>query len=76
MNESILSTNREHAVTAKNGWIMLPVVIALQLGSLALFIYSIATSDQNGGHPQSADRRWDGLAWPAARHRWDTVTRF
>src|SRR5881394_4373877 len=51
MNDSILNTNREHTVTVKNGWTMLPVIIAILFGSLALFIYSIATSDQNGGHP-------------------------
>jgi regulator of protease activity HflC (stomatin/prohibitin superfamily) len=51
MNESILNTNRERTVTVKNGWGMLAVVIALELGSIALFIYSIATGDQYGGHP-------------------------
>jgi len=51
MNDSILNTNREQAVIVKNGWAMLPTIIALELGSLALFFYSIATSDQLGGHP-------------------------
>jgi regulator of protease activity HflC (stomatin/prohibitin superfamily) len=51
MNESILSTNRERTVAVQSGWTMLPVVIALLLGGLGMFIYSIATSEQNGGHP-------------------------
>ncbi|HVV72798.1 MAG TPA: SPFH domain-containing protein, partial [Verrucomicrobiae bacterium] len=51
MNETLLSTNREQAVTVKSGWVMLPLTIALELGSVALFIYSIAMSDKNGGHP-------------------------
>jgi regulator of protease activity HflC (stomatin/prohibitin superfamily) len=51
MNESILTTNRERAISVKNGWVMLPTVIALELGSFGLFLYSIATSDQHGGHP-------------------------
>jgi regulator of protease activity HflC (stomatin/prohibitin superfamily) len=51
MNESILNTNRELVIAVKNGWVMLPTLIALELGSFGLFLYSIATSDQNGGHP-------------------------
>lgn len=51
MNESIFTSNRERAVSVHNGWVMLPVAIALELGSMALFIYAIATSDQNQGHP-------------------------
>jgi regulator of protease activity HflC (stomatin/prohibitin superfamily) len=54
MNESMLSTNRERTVAVQSGWAMLPVAIGLKLGGLALFIYSIATSDQNGGHPNWA----------------------
>src|SRR5258708_1761252 len=48
---STLNTNREQTVSVQNGWICLLVAICLGLGSLASFIYSIATSDQNGGHP-------------------------
>src|SRR3974390_579879 len=54
MNESTLSRNQERAISVKNGWVMLPTVIALELGSFGLFIYSIATSDQQGGHPNWA----------------------
>ncbi|HTL58140.1 MAG TPA: SPFH domain-containing protein [Candidatus Limnocylindrales bacterium] len=51
MNDSMINTNRERTVTVHNGWVMLPVLIALELGSLATFIYSVAVSNQNGGHP-------------------------
>ena len=43
--------NREQTITVQNGWVMLPVVILLELGSLALFIYSLAVIDNNNGHP-------------------------
>jgi regulator of protease activity HflC (stomatin/prohibitin superfamily) len=49
MNASTLATNREQAVRVQSGWVWLPVILGLILGSLALFIYSIA-SGQN--HPQ------------------------
>lgn len=51
MNELVSHTNQERTVTVHNGWVLLPTLIALGLGSLALFIYSIATSDQHQGHP-------------------------
>lgn len=51
MNAMTLETNRERAVNVHNGWILLPIIILLGLGSIVTFIYSIATSDQNGGHP-------------------------
>ncbi|HEV2392451.1 MAG TPA: SPFH domain-containing protein [Verrucomicrobiae bacterium] len=51
MNPTNANTNAERAVTVQNGWIWLPIVIILKLGSLALFIYSIAISDRFGGHP-------------------------
>jgi regulator of protease activity HflC (stomatin/prohibitin superfamily) len=43
--------NRERVVTVQSGWVWLPLVLLLELGGLALFIYSIAISDQHGGHP-------------------------
>jgi regulator of protease activity HflC (stomatin/prohibitin superfamily) len=52
MNGTVLNTNREQAVRVKSGWLMLPVLIGLELGCLALFIYSIAVADQYGGHPR------------------------
>jgi regulator of protease activity HflC (stomatin/prohibitin superfamily) len=51
MNEPTLSTNRESSIAVQRGAVMLPIDILLGLGSLALFIYSIAESDTNGGHP-------------------------
>jgi len=51
MNTPSLNTNREQEVRVHNGWIGLPLVILLQLGSLALFIYSIATAKNHGGEP-------------------------
>src|SRR5690242_13074214 len=51
MNEPTLTTNRESDVTVQRGAVMLPTLIVCELGSLALFIYSIAQSDYNGGHP-------------------------
>lgn len=51
MNATILDTNHERTVTVQNGWLLLPIIVLFGLGSLAGFIYSIATSDQNGGHP-------------------------
>jgi len=43
--------NREQAVTVKNGWIMLPLVVILILGSIALFTFSIVYGAQHLGHP-------------------------
>jgi regulator of protease activity HflC (stomatin/prohibitin superfamily) len=51
MNASTLNTNREVTLTAQNGWVWLPILILLQLGSIGAFIYSIASSPQYGGHP-------------------------
>jgi len=36
------SSNRERIVTVANGWVMLPLLFALMLGDIGLFIYSIA----------------------------------
>ncbi|HWW03317.1 MAG TPA: SPFH domain-containing protein [Candidatus Acidoferrum sp.] len=51
MNASTLNSNREQAVTVQNGWLWLPIVILLELGSIALFIYSMAAGDRDVGHP-------------------------
>jgi regulator of protease activity HflC (stomatin/prohibitin superfamily) len=51
MNDSTLTTNREQPTAVQRGAVMLPTIILLELGSLATFIYSIAMSDRNGGHP-------------------------
>lgn len=51
MNESTLHSNPEREVTVQNGWLFLPISIALELGSIALFIHSIAVSESHDGHP-------------------------
>jgi regulator of protease activity HflC (stomatin/prohibitin superfamily) len=51
MNASTLNTNREETLNVQNGWVWLPLVILLELGSIAGFIYSIASSPHYGGHP-------------------------
>ena len=54
MNDTIQSVNQESIRTVQRGAVMLPVIILVELGSLALFVYSIAVSNSYGGHP----------AWP------------
>jgi regulator of protease activity HflC (stomatin/prohibitin superfamily) len=51
MNATNLNTNRERAVTVQNGWLMLPIVLLLCLGGIALLIYSIAAGARTEGHP-------------------------
>ena len=51
MNASTLNPNREQTVTVHNGWVCLPTLILLELGSIALFIYSIAAGTNTVGHP-------------------------
>lgn len=51
MNAITLDTNREQTVSVHKGSALLPITILIGLGSLIGFIYSIAVSDQNGGHP-------------------------
>ncbi len=51
MNTEPLTLSRERLVKARNGWIMLPIVLALFFGGLALFIYSIVAGVRGEGHP-------------------------
>jgi regulator of protease activity HflC (stomatin/prohibitin superfamily) len=51
MNNSINTSNREKVVQVHNGWTMLPVVLGLLLGSIALFIYSLAAGAKVQEHP-------------------------
>ena len=44
-----MSTNRERELQVHNGWVMLPIVIALMLGSVAVFVLSIAAAPMPGG---------------------------
>jgi regulator of protease activity HflC (stomatin/prohibitin superfamily) len=50
MNASTLNTNREETLKAQNGWVWLPIVILLLLGSIGGFIYSIVQTPYYG-HP-------------------------
>jgi regulator of protease activity HflC (stomatin/prohibitin superfamily) len=43
--------NRERIVKVFNGWVMLPIVLFLLLGAIALFIYSIAAGVHEKGDP-------------------------
>lgn len=43
--------SREQVVRVKNGWVMLPIVLGLLLGALALIIYAIAAGVKTQGHP-------------------------
>jgi regulator of protease activity HflC (stomatin/prohibitin superfamily) len=51
MNEqkSIVSSERQNTVAS--GWIMLPVILAMLFGGIALLIYSIAHGSGTQGHP-------------------------
>jgi regulator of protease activity HflC (stomatin/prohibitin superfamily) len=51
MNALSLSTNQERVVAVQKGCVWLPIVIALELGCIALFIYSLTEGAQVGGHP-------------------------
>ncbi len=51
MNTETSAMNRERQVKVLNGWLMLPVVILLLLGGVALFIYSLAAGINAVDHP-------------------------
>jgi regulator of protease activity HflC (stomatin/prohibitin superfamily) len=51
MNGEQLIWNREHEIKAANGWVILPINIALLLGGIFLFIYAVAVGLQTEGHP-------------------------
>jgi len=51
MNAENQSANRERAVEVQNGWLVLPFVVALIPGSIALLIYSIAAGVRDQNHP-------------------------
>ena len=42
---------REQAVHLLNGWVMLPSLLLLALGAVALFIYSLVAGIQEYNHP-------------------------
>src|SRR6266702_8606284 len=51
MNSELSTTNRERIVKTLNGWVILPLVILLFFGALALLIYSIVAGVRGEGHP-------------------------
>jgi regulator of protease activity HflC (stomatin/prohibitin superfamily) len=51
MSSSPMSVNREKAVTVRNGWTALVLVLAFILADIALFVWSIADGVQAVGHP-------------------------
>ena len=51
MNAEISTVNRERVVKVMGGWAMLPIVLALLLGALALLFYSIIAGVRDVGHP-------------------------
>jgi len=48
------SVNREQQIRMLSGWLMLPVVLVLIVGSPAVFIYSIVSGVKAFGHPDWA----------------------
>jgi regulator of protease activity HflC (stomatin/prohibitin superfamily) len=56
MNPETQNSSHEKTIKTIGGAVMLPVVIALFIGSLALLIYSIAAGVKEAGHPI-----WAGL---------------
>jgi len=51
MNSEPSTSNRERIVKSHNGWVVLPLVILLFFGALALLIYSIVAGVRGEGHP-------------------------
>jgi regulator of protease activity HflC (stomatin/prohibitin superfamily) len=51
MNAETSIVNRERVVKVMSGWTMLPIVLALLLGGLALLFYSIIAGVRDVGHP-------------------------
>src|SRR5262249_23154703 len=51
MNSEPLISNREQRANVLNGWVMLPIVVILALGSIGMLIYSIAQGVRWEGHP-------------------------
>jgi len=51
MKANAMTLNREQPVKVFNGWLVLPGVVTLLIGAIALFIYSIAAGDRAQGHP-------------------------
>ena len=54
MNAETSTVNRERVVKVMSGWTMLPIVLGLLLGGLALLFYSIIAGVKDVGHPYFA----------------------
>jgi regulator of protease activity HflC (stomatin/prohibitin superfamily) len=54
MNAESSTVNRERVVKVMSGWTMLPIVLALLLGGVALLFYSIIAGVKDVGHPYFA----------------------
>ena len=51
MNTAPSTTSQERAVSAQNGWLMLPVLILFLLGDIALLIFAIKDGVETTGQP-------------------------
>src|SRR5262249_29999524 len=51
MNAETSTVNREKVVKVMSGWTMLPIVLVLLLGGLALLFYSIIAGVRDVNHP-------------------------
>jgi regulator of protease activity HflC (stomatin/prohibitin superfamily) len=51
--ETDVNANLERVVWVKNGWVMLPLLVGLLIGNIALFIYSIVAGVHTIGSPLS-----------------------
>jgi regulator of protease activity HflC (stomatin/prohibitin superfamily) len=48
MNTNQVAASQERVVRAKNGWVMLPLLLGLLVGDILLLIYSIVAGDPGG----------------------------
>src|SRR6266478_6698101 len=53
MNMKQAAANAERAVRVQNGWVMLPVLVALLLADIALLIYAIEDGTRTIGQPHA-----------------------
>jgi regulator of protease activity HflC (stomatin/prohibitin superfamily) len=51
MNMNAMNVHQEKVVRAANGWLMLPLVLGVVFGSIALFIYALVEGTRTQGHP-------------------------
>ena len=52
MNAEVLTANKEREIRVLNGWPMLPIVIAMLLGGIAMVVCSIVLGVQRNGPPE------------------------